>query len=126
MKVLQVIEDAYRGTIEEQDDTIVWLTQSMRQAGGELSVLLNGNAVAYAIEGQDASGLRFGSWAQTHPPRVDKDLEKLVRSGVAIYVVDEDLRRRGLSGAKLVAGLKVVPRTDVPALFESHDQVWHW
>ena len=57
MKVLQVIDQAYRTTTEEQDDTILWLTQSMRGAGGDLMVLLSGHGVHYAIsrERQPAS-----------------------------------------------------------------------
>ena len=49
MKVLQVIDQAYRTTTEEQDDTIVWLTRSMRGAGANLMVLLSGHGVHYAV-----------------------------------------------------------------------------
>lgn len=126
MKVLQVIETAYRGTLEEQDDTIVWLTHSMRQAGGEFTVLLTGAASTYALAGQDASGLRFGNWTQTHPPQVDRDLSKLIADGVAVYVVEDDLWRRGLKNVKLVDGLKRIMQADVPALYEAHEQIWQW
>src|SRR5512144_776010 len=70
MKVLQVVDTAYRATLEEQDDTIIWLTHAMRGAQAELDLLLSGNAVNYALVGQDASGLAFGEWRQTQPPRL--------------------------------------------------------
>ncbi|HMM14744.1 MAG: DsrE family protein [Parvibaculum sp.] len=126
MKALQIIEAAFRGTLEEQDDTIIWLTHSMRDAGGDLSVLLTGNAVNYAVKGQDASGLRFGGWTQTHPPRIGHELEKLAGKGVPVYAVRDDLDRRGLGQAALVQGVKVVAREAVAGLFDEHDQVWHW
>jgi hypothetical protein len=74
MKSLNIIECAYRATIEEQDDTIVWLTHAMQSAGGDLAVLLRGNAVNYAVRGQNAAGLAFGAWRQTQPPRLAADI----------------------------------------------------
>jgi sulfur relay (sulfurtransferase) DsrF/TusC family protein len=126
MKILQVIESAYRATQEEQDDTIVWISHAMKGAGAELNVLLRGNAVNYAVDGQDASGLSFGDWRQTQPPDLARDVSGLVGKGVEVYIDQEDLAERGLEGAKLVDGLKPIARVDIPSLFDAHDQIWHW
>src|SRR6266478_671739 len=106
MKVLNIIESAYRATIEEQDDTIVWLTRALKAAGADLSVLLRGNAVNYAVRGQNAAGLAFGGWCQTQPPRIADDIGSLTTKGVAVYVLTEDLAQRGLEAGDLVTGLE--------------------
>jgi hypothetical protein len=126
MKVLQIIESAYRGTLEEQDDTIVWLTHCLRGAGAELTVLLKDNAVNYVLLGQDASGLSFGSWKQTQPPRIADDIAALIAKGVGVLVTKEDLDTRGLLEVPRVEGAQLVSRKDLPRLAEDHDQVWHW
>ena len=95
MKVLQIIESAYRATQEEQDDTIVWISHAMKGAGADLNVLLRGNAVNYAINGQDASGLSFGAWKQTQPPNLARDIGGLVGKGVEVYIASEDLAAFG-------------------------------
>ena len=126
MKVLQIVETAYRATIEEQDDTIVWLTHAMKGAGGDFTVLLRGAAANYALTGQDASGLAFGDWKQTEPPHVDKDLAALMAKGVEVYVVEEDAVERGLGNAPMIDGIKRVRRAGLARLVAQHDQVWHW
>jgi len=126
MKALNIIETAYRATIEEQDDTVVWLTHAMKGAGADLSVLLRGNAVNYAVKTQDASGLSFGDTKQTQPPRLAEDITRLIGKGVEVYIVEEDVAERGLERTDLIDGLKPVPRAGMPKLFAGFDRVWHW
>jgi hypothetical protein len=125
-KLLQVIESAYRATIEEQDDTCVWITHAMKGGGADLAVLLRGNAVNYACRGQDASGLSFGGKAQTQPPRVSDDLAGLIGKGVEVLVVEDDCAERGLERSELIEGVKSVKKSGLPRLFDGYDQIWHW
>jgi len=126
MKVLSIVETAYRATLEEQDDTILWLNHVLKNAGADISLLLCGSAVNYAVRGQDATGLAFGARRQAHPPALDKDLEKMIGASVAVYAVSEDMRDRGLSQEDVIGGLTLLTRADVPALFDRFEQVWHW
>ena len=126
MKAFNIIESAYRATIEEQDDTIVWLTHAMKGAGADLAVLLRGNAVNYAALGQDAAGLAFGGWRQTQPPRIGDDICSLVAKGVSVYVLGEDLAERGLGPGDILNGVERVGRERLPQLLAGYDQVWHW
>jgi intracellular sulfur oxidation DsrE/DsrF family protein len=126
MKVLNIVEAAYRGTLEEQDDTIIWLCTAMKGANADIDVLLRDNAVNYAVKAQDAGGLSFGGREQTQPPRIADDLVRLKGKGVKIYVVDDALRERGIEPRELIDGLDFVPRSKVAKLFADYGQVWHW
>jgi len=126
MKVLQIVSTAYRATLEEQDDTILWLTQAMKGAGGDFTVLLTGNAVNYALQGQDASGLTFGQWRQTEPPRIEDDLARMIAKGIPVYAAADDLAERGMMDSALVKGVIRIGRPDVARLMNTFDQVWRW
>ena len=114
--ILSIVERAYHGTIEEQDDTILWVSHMLKNAGAELSVLLRGNA----------TGLRFGDVDMEVAPTLDKDIVNLVSAGVPTYAVREDLEERGIRRDELAEGLQIISRSEVAGLYDSHDCIWHW
>ena len=126
MRTLQVIRSAYRCNVEEQDDPAVWMARAMKGAGADLAVLLRGNAVNYAIEGQDASGLSFGGHALSRAAHLDHDVAALIGGGSDVYFVREDARERGIDEGAVVPGTKPVSRSSLPGLLAEFDQVWHW
>jgi sulfur relay (sulfurtransferase) DsrF/TusC family protein len=126
MKVLNIVEAAYRGTLEEQDDTVIWICTAMKGAKADIAVLLRDNAVNYAVSAQDASGLSFGGREQTQPPKIADDLVRLKGQGAKIYVVEDALRERGIEPGELIDGLALISRAGVAQLFQDYDQVWHW
>lgn len=126
MKVLQVIEQAFRTLVEEQDDTMLWLTGSMRGAGAEVSVLLAGNAACYAVQRRRQPALTLGDWQQREPADLTRDIGNLVQKGVPVYVLQEDLSERGLADVPVIPGVQVIVRFTLTSLYEQVDQVWHW
>jgi hypothetical protein len=125
-KILNILETAYRATLEEQDDTVLWLSQMLKNAGADISLLLRANAVNYALSGQDASGLSFGKVTLAHPPEIDKDVLKLMEKESQSIMVEEDARERGIPDEQLIPGIKKGSRARLPELLDQHDQIWHW
>ena len=125
MRILNLVETAYRGTLEEQDDTVLWLSRALKGAGADLTVVLRGNAVNYAVR-QACPPLAIGSAIIKHPARPNDDLTQLLAKGAKVYVIREDLAERGIGEDLCVAEAQPLARAEVVDLMESHDQVWHW
>src|SRR5262245_2670209 len=125
-RILSVVTCAYRATLEEQDDPILWLTRAMRTAGASVDVLLQGNAVSYGVRTQDAAGLRFGDRRQTQPPRLADDSAALMTGGAKVLYRAEDAQERGIDASELIEGLVAVEHNAVPRLFASYDLVLWW
>lgn len=126
MRVLQIIAPAYRATLEEQDDTVLWFTRAIRAAGAQADVLLQCSAVNYAVQAQDAGGLRLGAWRQVHPPDIAGELGALIAGGARVAAIREDLEDRGIAEKQLVAGVELLGRRSLAALYGQYDRIWKW
>jgi sulfur relay (sulfurtransferase) DsrF/TusC family protein len=126
MKHLNIVSSAYRATIEEQDDTVVWISHAMRNAGAEIDLLLSGAAVNYSVRGQSVEPLNLGGRAQKHAPDVHAQVREFCGNGSKVYAVQEDLDERSIDHRSLLQEVELIGRKDLPGLLSGYDQVWHW
>jgi sulfur relay (sulfurtransferase) DsrF/TusC family protein len=124
-RYLSIIDNAYRATIEEQDDTAVWFTHAMKNGGADVSILLRGDAVNYAVANQDAKGLRFGSRAVKGPDMV-RDINAVIAKKIPLFVVSDDLAERGIPTSRVLSGVEQIQRSAIARLIENHDRILTW
>ncbi len=125
-RILATIERAYRGTVEEQYAHILWLCRSLRAFRAEISILLRGEAVLYARQGQPSTQLCIGGLELAHLPHYESSLSLLRAEGVPVYVAAADVRRLNLGHDDLCPGVAMVDAPAIARLVASHSATWYW
>ncbi len=125
-RTLAIVERAYRGTLEEQYAHILWICWSLRKFGGEIDVLLRGNAVLYARRDQDRPELAIGEVAIPGLPDYLESVEGLLKDGSAVFAAGGDLDRLHLEPGQLHPGVHPVEASELADLFSAYDMIWYW
>lgn len=125
--LLCICDQGYRASVEEQDDTVIWLAHMLQKNDGtEAALLLRGTAVNYANKAQKSVGVTFGDWKQAFPADFPRDLARFREDGGRVFVVEEDWKARGLGSGDLTDGVKMVPQKGIAGLVAEYDHVSFW
>ena len=125
--VLCICDQGYRASVEEQDDTVVWMAHMLqKQEGTTASLLLRGSAVNYANKAQRSVPVSFGEWTQKEPADFPRDLGRFQADGGRIFVLKEDVAAYGLGDGDLIDGVQSVALGEVAGLVAEHDNISFW
>lgn len=125
-RFLAIIEKAYRGTVERQYNHVLYTLHALRTMRGEFGILLKGNAVFFALQGQTRHTLTIGEISLTGLPHYESAITALINDGVEIFVSSEDRKKLNMDPSRLILGVNEIDQETITQLFESYDYVWFW
>ena len=126
MNLLNIVSSGYRATVEEQDDTVVWISHAIRNADADVDLLLCGSAANYSVKGQSVEPIMLGGRTQKHAPDVHGQVRKLLEAGSRVFAVSDELEARGIDSSQLLEDVQLVRADELPGLLNGYDHVWHW
>jgi hypothetical protein len=123
---LAIVERAWRGSVEEQYADILWLCRVLKRMRCEVTVLLRGNAVCYAVRKADPVTLTIGDTELPAVWQQDRSIADLLSDGLTVHVSEEDCSRLGIACAELLPGVKPANLAGIAKLCGAHDRIWYW
>jgi len=112
-RVLKIVASTAQPAAEDHYDPIQWLCSTLKGNNATLDVLLRGSAVSYLLRA-------------TAPPQPDEDVAGLVRKGVGVFYLREDVAARGIPQSELIDGVQAIAHAALPTMLSAYDQIWHW
>jgi hypothetical protein len=91
-----------------------------------ITILLTGNAVNYAVRGQQPPALSFGTASIDSPPRLDQDLQKAAQAGIKLTLLRDDADLRGIPAKELIPEVEQISCAQLADFVDGFDLVWHW
>ncbi|MEZ4744097.1 MAG: DsrE family protein [Bdellovibrionota bacterium] len=123
---LNIINTAYRATLEEQDDTSLWLIHAIRKSGLNSDILLVENSVNYGVKSQNPMPLAFGDAHIPFPNKFHEDLKSLIQAGAKVLYITDDAIERGIDHSELIPEIEGISRNQISKLMQGYYHIWHW
>ena len=126
-KVLAIFEKPIYLSFEPNDPHLLHVGFGSVSSGVKVNVLLRGSAVNYVGKNQHQAQAKLLGQplceVETSPAKV---LELVAKSGGELYVVKEDLEKRGLKPTDIIPQAKLVSHAEVPSLVAANDATFVW
>lgn len=124
-KILSVLAHTEYGNLEDSDIGL-FASAFAPVAGQQLTLLLREDAVNYAVRGQDGTGIKIAGTVVQPGFLIETDLRSVQHTKIPVYVVREDIERRGIKPAELIEGVQLLSKKDLGKLIDQFDTVWNW
>lgn len=112
-------------TVTSPDDPVLEANIYAVAEDVDLTVLLRGAAIEYAVSVSAASDVRLAG-EPLPDARCGRDLRGLLESGVLVYVDAVSAAHEGLGGDDLIPGVSVADEQEQGDLLRSAEAVLHW
>lgn len=126
-KVLAIFEKPIYLSFEPNDPHLLHVAFGSVSSGVRVNVLLRGSAVNYAVKEQHQTQAKLLGQplceVETSPAKV---LELVAKSGGELYVVKEDLERRGLKAGDVIPQAKVIDAAKTAEVVTANDATFVW
>jgi len=121
-KLLAIFEKPIYHSFEPVDPHLFAIGLGIADTPVEINVLLRDSAITYAVKNQILKGPKIaGMDIQDFDTSPGKLVEFMVQNGATVHVVEEDMKKQGLTSSDLVNGVTIIGAKGAIGLFDEHD-----